>query len=109
MEEKTVAEEQTQEASTNSSGIIQVITAIAIIGIAAFSIIKLNGGFSGVSGENIKYKSKTENAVYVYSVCPKCDHVGELYEVKISPGEDDKAMEVCDSCEHMFEMYVERK
>ena len=108
MEEKTVAEEQTQE-SSGSSNLIKIITSLVIIGIAAYGIIKINGGFSGVSGENIKYKSKTENAVYVYSVCPECDHVGDLYEVKISSGENDKAMEVCDSCEHMFEMYVERK
>ena len=109
MEEKTVAEEQTQEASTNSSGIIQVITAIAIIGIAAFSIIKLNGGFSGVSGENIKYKSKTENAVYVYSVCPECDHIGDILEAKISPGEETEGYVVCDACDHMFKISAKRK
>ena len=102
-------QENNQQSSANSSNIIGFITALVIIGICVYSLIKLNGGFSGVSGENIKYESKSENAVYVYSVCPECDHVGDLYEVKISSGENDKAMEVCDSCQHMFEMYVERK
>ena len=102
-------QENAQKYSVSLLDIIKGAIILACIGFAIYSIITLFGGFSGVSGKNIKYESKTENAVYVYSVCPKCDHVGELYEVKISPGEDDKAMEVCDSCNHMFEMYVERK
>ncbi len=101
-------QEQTQESSGNSN-LIKIITALVIIGIAAYSIIKLNGGFSGVSGENIKFRSKTENAVYVYSVCPECDHVGDVLEAKISPGEETEGYVVCDACDHMFKISAKRK
>ncbi len=87
---------------------IKNIIILILMGVIIFNVIKLFGGFTGVSGENIKYYSKTANAVYVYSVCPKCNHIGDKWEAKISKGEDCSGMEICESCGHMFEISVKR-
>ena len=100
------------ESNQNKPSIILTVKRIIIailIGVIIFNVIKLFGGFTGVSGENIKYYSKSENAVYVYSVCPECKHVGDIWEAKISPGEDCSSMEICEACNHMFDIYVKRK
>ncbi len=86
------------------------IIMLVLCGVLVFYLLKLNFGFgNGVSGENIKYYSKSENAVYVYSVCPKCDHIGDIWEAKISPGEESSSFEICESCDHLFEISVKRK
>lgn len=110
MENQTTVTENTNT-SQKSSSIISLKNIIIFILFCylVYNVIKLFGGFTGVSGENIKYYSKSENAVYVYSVCPECDHVGDKWEAKISSGEDCSTMEVCESCGHVFEISVKRK
>lgn len=88
--------------------IVKYAVIIILFGVIVFNVIKLFGGFTGVSGENIEYYSKSENAVYVYSVCPECDHVGDIWEAQISSGEDAHSYEICERCGHMFEIYVKR-
>ncbi len=108
---QTTTETNKQESSGNFFSLITLKNIIILIlfGVIVYNVIKLFGGFTGVSGENIKYYSKSENAVYVYSVCPECDHVGDKWEAKISSGEDCSGMEICESCGHAFDIYVKRK
>ncbi len=106
----TPIEQNTSNNNSSNKTIITIrnIIIFILLGVIVFNIIKLFGGFSGVSGENIKYYSKSENAVYVYSVCPECGHVGDIWEAKISSGEDCSSYEICERCDHMFEITVKR-
>ena len=87
---------------------IKAVLVLIAIAVAVFFVFKSCD--SGASGTNIKVIYVDENSVGFYPVCPKCDHVGDAHDVKISPGEDFDTYFFCDNrqCQHMYKVTVER-
>lgn len=59
-------------------------------------------------GINIKVYRESESTVYFYPVCPKCDHVSEMYEVNISKGEEHKTAHMCEKCFSVYDVEINR-
>ena len=98
---------------TVSKNTITSLLSIIIVGVILFFSFNSCDGFLGgeeADGKNIKVIYVDENSVGFYPVCPKCGHVGDAYDVKLSPGEDFETYFPCENrqCQHLYEVTVER-
>lgn len=59
-------------------------------------------------GVNIKVYSESDSTVYFYPICPKCEHVSEMYEVNISKGENHKTSHMCEKCFNVYNVEIKR-
>lgn len=87
--------------------------ALICIALCFFFYRNLFGSLFGdkhdATGRNINIYSNTDSAVYFKPVCPECDHIGSMYSVNLSAGEDHSTVHVCERCFEVFALYIKNE